>query len=360
MTERKYSENKSFKNVGRLGLGLLLGIAGLHSSAAYSQQATDPVAEIMLLCQRDNGGWSKALNGKAIVYTAPFSDSQIADIKSQHAKKDATIDNNATTKEINYLLKTYQKTHHAAYLAAAEKGLDYLLEAQYDNGGWPQYYPDSSLYRSQVTFNDNAIINVMILLNNVAKHTAQFEAVDPKYIPPATTAVKKGIDCILKTQIIVDGKKTAWNQQYNKTTLQPEMARAFELVGLATSESVAIVKFLMEQPHPSEEVKDAINSAMAWFKEVAIHDYATKVIPAPNEVKGKDVLLVKSPGATIWARFYEIGTNRPFFSGRNSEKKYDLKEIENERRAGYKWYGNWPEQLLRKDYANWLKKNSHS
>ena len=28
------------------------------------------------------------------------------------------------------------------YLNAAKRGIDYLLTAQYANGGWPQYYPD--------------------------------------------------------------------------------------------------------------------------------------------------------------------------------------------------------------------------
>ena len=59
----------SVKSFTKLSLGLIMGLIGLHNGAALSQAPTDSIAEIMLLCQRYNGGWSKALNGKGIVYT---------------------------------------------------------------------------------------------------------------------------------------------------------------------------------------------------------------------------------------------------------------------------------------------------
>ena len=37
----------------------------------------------------------------------------------------------------------------------------------------------------------------------------------------------------------------------------------------------------------------------------------------------------------MWARFYEIGTNRPIFSDRDGFAKHDLSEIGYERRNGY-------------------------
>ena len=51
-------------------------------------------------------------------------------------------------------------------------------------------------------------------------------------------------------------------------------------------------------------------------------------------------------------RFYEIGTNRPFFCGRDGIKKYSLAEIENERRTGYSWYGDEPSHGL-DDFKTW-------
>ena len=54
----------------------------------------------------------------------------------------------------------------------------------------------------------------------------------------------------------------------------------------------------------------------------------------------------------LWARFYEIETNRPIFSGRDSVKKYDIAEIESERRNGYAWYGSWGEGVAKR-YGQW-------
>lgn len=80
----------------------------------------------------------------------------------------STIDNGATTTEIIYLSRLYNATHDETYKEAAIRGLDYLFEAQYENGGWPQFYPRPKGYYVQITYNDNAMINVMNLLRDVS------------------------------------------------------------------------------------------------------------------------------------------------------------------------------------------------
>jgi PelA/Pel-15E family pectate lyase len=67
--------------------------------------------------------------------------------------------------------------------------------------------------------------------------------------------------------------------------------------------------------------------------------------------------VVKDPGAPpLWARFYEIGTNRPIFSGRDGVVKYNLSEIEAERATGYRWYVDQPARLLTEEYPRWSAK----
>lgn len=61
-------------------------------------------------------------------------------------------------------------------------------------------------------------------------------------------------------------------------------------------------------------------------------------------------------GATLWARFYELDTDRPIYVGRDSKVHYQLTEIENERRAGYLYAGTWPAKLLSADYPAWQKR----
>lgn len=329
----------------------------IYAVHAQGNSNKDSVAENMLVYQRAIGGWPKAIKEVKVDYNKPLSEDQKTAIKADSMHIDATIDNNATFREISYLVKAYRQTNNKAYLRSAEKGIRYLLKAQDANGGWPQYFPDASLYRSAITFNDNAMINTMTILNNVAQRSNGFDSVDPALVRPAETAVNKGIDCILKTQILAGGKLTAWNQQYDKDTLKPVMARKFELIGLATSESADIVEFLMHVKHPSPQVKKSIKEAVEWFNLVKITGYNFKHISDPNQAGGKDAIVVADPNSTIWARYYEIGTNKPFFTGRDSIKKYNLTEIENERRAGYAWYGTWPQKILTKDYSAWLKSN---
>lgn len=326
-------------------------------TVTVTDPAIDPVAENMLAYQRAIGGWPKAVNEIKVDYNKSLTEAERKAIKNDSLHKDATIDNAATMREIRYLIKAFKKTKNKAYLNAAEKGVRYYIIAQNANGGWPQYYPDSALYRSQITYNDDAMMNVMNVLQDIIESKNDLDVIDRSLVPSIVTAVQKGVQCILKTQIIVNGKLTAWCAQYNKKTLQPEMARKFELVSLSGSESVGITRFLMRMKNPSSEIKQSIVAAVDWFNLVKIPGYKYVDVDAPGQPKGRDRVILPDATSTIWARFYEIGTNRPFFSGRDSEKKYDVKEIEVERRTGYAWYGNWPEKLLKTEYPEWAKKN---
>ena len=73
--------------------------------------------------------------------------------------------------------------------------------------------------------------------------------------------------------------------------------------------------------------------------------------------KGWDKVVVKDAAAPpMWARFYEIGTNKPIFCSRDGVPKDTLAEISYERRNGYSWLGRYAADLLAKDYPAWQKK----
>lgn len=65
-------------------------------------------------------------------------------------------------------------------------------------------------------------------------------------------------------------------------------------------------------------------------------------VPVPNEPRGHDRVMVPTPGALLWTRFYELDTDRTIYVGRNRQVYHQLREIENERRAGYLYAGTWP------------------
>jgi len=326
---------------------------------AVSKGTTDSVAENMLLYQRSNGGWPKHFQGdKKVDYKRQLTDAEKKELQAGYAEGiDATIDNEATTKEIRYLVKAFKLTKNVKYIRAAQKGIDYLVAAQYANGGWPQYFPDFSSYRSEITYNDNAMVNVLNLLMDVVVKTNGMELIDTIYYRRSALAVQRGIECILNTQLKQNGKLTAWCAQYDAKTLKPAKARMYELPSLSGMESVGITRFLMRVEDPSKRIMDAVNSAAEWLDAVKIRGYKFIDIKAPSEPSGRDrVLVPDSSGAVVWARFYDLDTNVPFFSGRDSERKRTIAEVENERRIGYAWYGTWPAKLLSAEYPAWLTK----
>jgi PelA/Pel-15E family pectate lyase len=329
---------------------LALGAAGMPTAAQ------DALADNMLLFQRSSGGWPKHINEVKLDYSKVLSPQEKEAVLGDRNRNDATIDNQATTKEIRHLVKAYAKSGNSAYREAAERGVRYLLAMQYPNGGFPQFYPDTSGYRNRITYNDNAMINALAVLRDVGCGLNGFDKLDAALTRPATKAVERGIDCILKTQIKSKGKLTAWCAQYHHRTLQPVKARSFELASISGSESVGIIQFLMEIEKPTPAVRTAILSAVEWLEAVKISGFRFEDIDAPGMPNGKDRVLVPDPDATVWARFYDIETNKPFFTGRDGIKRASLAEVEHERRTGYAWYGTWPEALLRKHFPAWCKK----
>ncbi|MXV49483.1 pectate lyase [Pedobacter sp. HMF7647] len=321
-----------------------------------SQVKRDSIADRMLVYQLSNGGWPKQLDNKSAVnYDLPLTETLKTEIKNT-GYLHATIDNRATSREINYLVKAYQETGNKDYLAAAEKGIDFILKAQYDNGGWPQYFPDKSIYRAEITYNDDAMINVLTILQNIATQKNGFDAVEKSYVPKAQAAVQKGIDCILKTQVVQNGTKTIWAAQYNQETLQPAKARAFEPASLSTSESVGVVHFLMKIKKPTPEICEAIKCAVAWFDKNKIAGYNFERVADSSMPKGFDVKLVPNADGVVWARFYDLNSNQPIFGDRDNTIKTNLDDLIYERRTGYAWYGSWAKKLIRTEYSEWKLK----
>ena len=167
----------------------------------------------------------------------------------------------------------------------------------------------------------------------------------------ARASFDKGIGCILKTQIRVDGKPTVWCAQHDEHTFAPAPARAYELASFSGAESASIVALLMSIPDPSPEIVAAVKGAVAWFETHAVKDIRVERVP-DGSPKG-DARVVSAPGNVLWARFYDLETGKPFFCGRDGVKHATLAEIEKERRGGYSWYTNAPQRVLDR-YAKWI------
>jgi PelA/Pel-15E family pectate lyase len=303
------------------------------------------VIENVLLYQSTSGGWPKNID-----MADPLSEAAKRRLAARRAEP-GTIDNGATYTQLRFLARAFSATRDERVRAAFEKGLDYLFEAQYDNGGWPIYFPLRGGYENHIHFNDNSVSGVLMLMDDVAKSDKPFNFVDAERRTRAAAAFDKAINCILKCQVVVDGRRTAWCAQHDERTLTPAAARNFEPVSLSGHESVGLVRCLMRVDKPSTEIIAAVRDAVAWLDSVKIEGIRVVKIDTPD---GDDLAVKEDPaGPAIWARFYEIGTNRPIFTGRDKIVRYRYDQIERERRTNYAYYGDWPRKLIDKDYPAW-------
>ena len=295
-----------------------------------------------LLTWQLHGGWSKGMGDK---YKRPWDGKEprttVFSVDGKNTEL-ATIDNDATTNELLFLAHMYKVTGYARYRDAVRQGIELLLTMQYPTGGWPQVYPRRGNYSDYVTFNDDAMIRVMSVLRMAADRQYPFntDVVDDDLEVRVREALQRGLDFILKSQIRVRGKPTAWCAQHDPVTYEPREGRSYEHPSISGSESVGVVAYLMSLPDASDEVKAAIQGALEWFEQSQVVD--TKYVRRDPQ----EVYFYHEPGSVIWYRFYDIETNEPIFSGRDGVIKRDIREIEKERREGYAWATMKPLNLL--------------
>lgn len=316
----------------------------------YGSAEARAAAENVLIYQSEFGAWPKNWNLLDPITTEALE-------RLQKGGKANTIDNGATTLPLRFLALVYQATPDERYRAAFTRGVNYLLDSQYPNGGFPQFFPlRGDKYYSHITYNDDAMVSALELLRDVARGQAPYHAVDDELRAEAAASVERGIDCILKTQIEQEGKPAVWCAQHDERTLDPAWARAYEPPSLSGSESVGIVRFLMSTEEPTPEIVAAIDGALAWFRSAAMS--GVRLDRIRRDDGRTERLLVPDLGAPpLWARFYELGTNRPLYLDRDSVFRYDYAEISYERRSGYSYHGTWAASLLATEYPAWRLKH---
>lgn len=322
----------------------------------YSPENVVAIADNILLYQQPNGGWPKNYDMLAVL-----TNTQKDRLRAAKGTLETTFDNGATHSQVDFLARAYTKTGDSRYKQGALHGIRFIRKAQYKNGGWPQFYPDTSGYRKYITYNDNAMIGIMKVLQDIVQEKPWYTFVGNSLREEVRNSFQKGIECILATQIRENGKLTIWCQQHDNADFRPRTARAYELPSKASRESADIVLFLMSLNRPGESVIQSVRSAVDWFRDSRILNTRIKIIDAPEETytyhrTSSDKVVVEDPDAPpIWSRFYELKTNRPLFANRDGNRVYSLAEVARERRTGYGWYTYEPQQVL-DQYPAWLNR----
>lgn len=331
----------------------------------YAEADARRRADNLITYQLPSGGWSKNFDPvdhprargegyspeNTSKFLAPGDHDQPQDIRWSYL---GTFDNDSTTTELHFLAKVIHAadaSRSTAWRAAFDRGLGYILAAQYPHGGWPQVYPLEGGYHDAITYNDDAMTNLLHFLQPIAEGSAEFGFVSAERKAQARAAIQRGLDCLLATQIQVGDRRTVWGQQHDALTLKPTSARNYEMPSQAAGESAGIAFYLMTLRDPSPGAIAAVHAAAAWFERTQLKGVAFR---AAEDGSGRKLL--PDPGAgPIWARYYEIGRDRPLFGDRDKSIHDDVAEISQERRNGYSWFGNRPARVL-ETYASWARR----
>jgi PelA/Pel-15E family pectate lyase len=329
-------------------------IQALPQQSTYAREQVREIAANILLFQRENGGWPKDYDMLAIL-----TEEQRATVLATRSRRDTSFDNHNVHSQVDYLARAFAAAGEPVWRQVCERGFDFMLAAQMPNGGFPQRYPSPTGYSAHITFNDGVMMGILNVLKEAADGQPQWEWLDAARRDKAEQAVQRGVGCILKCQIRVEGELTGWCQQHDERTFAARPARTFELASICPQDTTEIVRFLMRLQSPSSDVVRAVDAAVEWMRRVQLSGVRVERVKAAKEefmrhTADYDVVVVPDPQAPpLWARHYEIGTDRPVFAGRDAVKRYALSEVERERRTGTVWYGGWPHQLLRAEYPKW-------
>lgn len=224
------------------------------------------------------------------------------------------FDDDTTTSALRFLIAVDRQAQGRLEVVqeAVRYGLRRLMDAQYPNGAWPQVYhgevwdpqehprrkaripqewpreyPRGVDYWKFYTLNDHVMRNIIETL------LLAYEA----YGEPAYwEALLRGAEFLLDAQL--PDPQAGWAQQYN-FQMEPAWARRFEPPAVAAAESVGVAEVLLRlyRRTGDERYRQAVGRAVEWLRRSQL----------PN---GR------------WARFYELGTNRPLYFTRDYQLTY--------------------------------------
>jgi PelA/Pel-15E family pectate lyase len=321
--------------------------------AWYASDDAKNLADVIISYQAPSGGWSKH-TGYAKGPRKPGMQWTSQNKPGEPSHYLATFDNRSTTEQLYFLAYIWNATKREDCKAAFIKGLNFILDAQYPNGGWPQVYPLEGAYHDDITFNDDAMTRVLGLLQSVGSKESCFAFLDDSQRAKAAEALAAGIQCVLKTQIELNGKKTVWCAQYDPITLQPSNARKMEPATLSGTESARILELLMSINNPSPQVVACIESGLAWFEQA-------KIVGISRTTRdGKTVYEPNPPSTEVyWARFYDLKTGKPVFPGRDGVLYDTFEAMAAKNKVGYDYYSTQPGSLLNTGQKKWRKMMAH-
>lgn len=271
---------------------------------------TTSVADLIVALQNEDGGFQVLPDN----YEMSQKETGLGSMKDV-----SSVYNGATTSELKYLAKyiTANKPEDSKYQDAFVKGIKYLLTTQHDNGGWSMNPGSGSGFNANIEVGNKAMTEVLTLLSDIAILNNQDYVFARKAmnVDEIKSAVEKGNDFIVKSQISNNNKKSGWATQYDKSG-SVTMGHTYERESVSSYTTKDVIDYLMTIHNPSQDIKDAVESAYSWLKDVKIADKEQKVVKDTSMNNGFDVYLVDGSGTWASNYVYDKATDsyRPLYS----------------------------------------------
>lgn len=301
------------------------GLNGISNSAQL---------QAVLSYQTVLGGWSKRTDMQQ-----PRKPGQLAGTEPAYIP---TFDNGATSTQLRWLAAYYPQAaaeEQVQIRSALILAVQFVLRAQYPNGGFAQSYPLRGSYHDAVTLNDNVMTDLLSLLWDIA-NAPEYQWLSADLRAQAQAGFAKGVTWLVSAQVSVNGQRTVWTAQHHPLTGEPVAARKFEQISLVSSESAAVLQLMLDKAPDLPGVLPALCSGIQWLQQHQIRDKAWQRDDAGSR-------LVEKKGAQIWARFYSLPAQQPVFFDRDGKVYHDVNQLSLERQQGYGWYQSNAKNVLK-------------
>jgi hypothetical protein len=297
----------------------------VHEATGDSQwlDAAGEVAKALVASQLLSGGWYYSMETDPAkraqwCYRVDKVDAAACKaIEGNKARDRSVLDDNTTQSVLDFLL-SYDEAVDGRDQAVREAlgyGFDALVKHQYRNGAWPIYSDqagrddgDPSLKASlpaawprdwvkpqkgpYYITNDNAIRDVVHALLHGYRRLGR---------PDLLEAAKRGGDFLIAAQI--PDPQAGWAQTYDET-MQPVWGRVFEPPSIVSEETAGGIETLLMLHAATDDARylAAAERAGDWLRKVRLPD-------------GR------------WARFYELGTDKPLYVDMKNKVTYSDAEL---------------------------------
>lgn len=313
----------------------------LTAEERYLKAARD-VGRALAWGQRAEGGWDHRVD---VSHLSP--ESAEPDRRSGHC----TFDDDISQAPARFLMNLDEEIDEPWLTGSIQLALDFVRTAQFDNGAWPQWSPLRGGYHDYYTFNDNAINDCIRVMLEAHRRYGRPEALD---------SARRGGEFIIASQR--PAPQPGWAQQYSHD-MEPARARRFEPPGICSAVTARNIRTLVDlYLHTGDETfLEPIPAAIDWLDRSRL---------APDQFSPVEVGDPQDRDRPVWARLYEVGTNKPIYGDRTDGPAviYDVNQVSRRELTSYGWQGSFGIPAAIRYYRNvreqgrekWLQKRDRS